>query len=523
MPHPCHTAQFIIETYVIVNIGDFDDMNTTKRAATLFGNVDINAFPIIPASTTTNTPSPPWVFIPKSNMSRHHLPLTRPLVVECPISACVLPISSTYGTLSRFLYYANTVLATAATLLPVLRGVAQIALSASLASSFAYWVVLSHVDKVASRQIFNLDYAPMVLTLHCGLYSIAFWFFAISKSSKPSSALPTVPISSTLPTALVPLTPSIAAAPSAVVVGQVYPEQPGIGLKAGAAQGDGGERTMGVRQRLRNLRRWPLSLVISLVYVIGTIIASFESSHYHGLPLPWSLALIVFDPVTDNYRLTSTCYSDAFGAAHPWDVAVKAPLRRIGDAVLYTPRFPDILASEAIQLIPHPIFGRLFHISAIVMGVIAFGIGVARSPWKVPVVSRTSQLGTAFTTGVSYAMGQLNCTNLCNSPAAGQIRTCWRCITNNSLCRLLARRPKALLLIPMGVFLASIIATIVQFERVVLQKNPPVAEPPEDFGQWGQWVGAFVALVIAISAKWLWDIDASQSPGFGWMIAPKHI
>ncbi|KAI9761629.1 MAG: hypothetical protein M1840_001745 [Geoglossum simile] len=458
---PCYTPEFIIANYSITNIAGFDAMNTTKRAATLFGNGDINSFPIIP-TTAANASSTLWVFIPKSNMTEHHLPLPKPLMVECPISACVLPISGIYGLLSRYLYYLNVVIATVATFLPVLRGIAQISLSASLASSAVYYLVLHHADKVASRQIFNLDYAPLIITIHGGLYSILFWFFTRSGRSRI--------------------------------------EESGGDQEAGTAREHGRRRRTGTRPRPKNLSRWPIVLVASPVYIAATLTVYFMALHNRGQPFPRSLAVIVFDPITGNYRLTSTCYSDAYGAAHPWDSAAKVPLRRIGDAVLYTPRSPDILASESLQLIPRSA-GHLSLFLSVVICVIIFAMGICESPWGGWVETKMSSVREVVTKW------------LC---CAGLLQYLGRAIP-----KALSDRPQALLLIPMGTFAAAIIVSVWRFEMTMGQKDPPVAEPPGDFGQWGPWVGAFVVLVIAVLARWLWGFDSSRGASFGWIVAPK--
>ncbi|KAE9368352.1 hypothetical protein N431DRAFT_512418 [Stipitochalara longipes BDJ] len=93
------------------------------------------------------------------------LPLAKPLAIQCPIPACVFPISGYFTFLQRVLLYLNIIIASFALRVPLLRGVAQIWLT-------TFW----------------FSVVPAVLIVHVGILPTLLWFSFRAEPGEPRHA-----------------------------------------------------------------------------------------------------------------------------------------------------------------------------------------------------------------------------------------------------------------------------------------------------------------------------------------------
>lgn len=113
------TSTSYLASFDIYNAAYYTTLNASQRLLTLLGaqpsNISIYPFgatSIVPESFTYGS-------LP--------LPLSKPLSIQCPVPACVFPVSGYFGFLQRLLCYVNIILAAFVVLyFPVLRGIAQI-------------------------------------------------------------------------------------------------------------------------------------------------------------------------------------------------------------------------------------------------------------------------------------------------------------------------------------------------------------------------------------------------------------
>lgn len=143
-------------------------MDGVDRKTRLWGNLSTQ--PAIQVVKPISKASIGWVYITVEDIPQY-LPLNRTPVVECPVPACVFPTSGYYDPLTRALFYVNIFVAALATLIPLLRGIAQIWLSTVTTSAAIHFLVMQvHY----SPQIYHLDIEPAVHIVHLVIYSVLF-------------------------------------------------------------------------------------------------------------------------------------------------------------------------------------------------------------------------------------------------------------------------------------------------------------------------------------------------------------
>jgi hypothetical protein len=111
------------------------------------------------------------------------LPLAKPLAIQCPVPACIFPISGYFTFLQRLLLYINIGIATFALHVPLLRGVSQIWLT-----TFWFSVLFMFVATIATTKvpmIYNLDFQPATLVVHVGFLPTLLWFSFRAEPAEP--------------------------------------------------------------------------------------------------------------------------------------------------------------------------------------------------------------------------------------------------------------------------------------------------------------------------------------------------
>jgi hypothetical protein len=115
------------------------------------------------------------------------LPLTKPLAIQCPIPACVFPISGYFTLLQRILFYINVGVAVIALNFPILWGVVQLWLTTFWISVLAMYGATMATTKVS--MIYNLDLQPAAVVVHIGLLPTLLWFTFRAEPGKPRDHL----------------------------------------------------------------------------------------------------------------------------------------------------------------------------------------------------------------------------------------------------------------------------------------------------------------------------------------------
>jgi hypothetical protein len=111
------------------------------------------------------------------------LPLAKPLAVQCPVPACIFPISGYFTFLQRLLLYINIGIATFALHIPLLRGVSQIWLTTFWFSVLAMYAATMATTKVP--MIYNLDLQPAALVVHTNFLPTLLWFSFRAEPGEP--------------------------------------------------------------------------------------------------------------------------------------------------------------------------------------------------------------------------------------------------------------------------------------------------------------------------------------------------
>jgi hypothetical protein len=153
----------------------FDILNLPSFAAPASIQLSSNLSWLAVSSITTYIDSPASI-LPQnfSYESITSLPLSKPLAIQCPVAACIFPISGYFTFLQRILLYINICVATFALHVPLLRGVSQIWLTTFWFSVLAMFVATMITTKVP--MIYNLDLQPALLVVHIGILPTLLWF-----------------------------------------------------------------------------------------------------------------------------------------------------------------------------------------------------------------------------------------------------------------------------------------------------------------------------------------------------------
>ncbi|KAK0513822.1 hypothetical protein JMJ35_003544 [Cladonia borealis] len=145
------TSTSYLASFDIYNALYYTSLNASKRLSTLLGAQPSN-ISIYPSGATSIVPE-------NFTYGSLALPLLKPLSIQCPVPACVFPVSGYFDFLQRVLCYVNIILAAFVVFyLHILRGIAQIWLTTIWFSAVA--LVAVNIFITGTPLIYNLDLVP---------------------------------------------------------------------------------------------------------------------------------------------------------------------------------------------------------------------------------------------------------------------------------------------------------------------------------------------------------------------------
>lgn len=113
-----------------------------------------------------------WVWKSKTDLLAS-LPVSKPVIIECPMPVCAFGISGPYADMQRYLVYTNLIFAAAAAAFaPILRGIAQICLATTGVSATAHCFTMIHLW---NRYLIDMDFIPALVYAHSGIVASLPW------------------------------------------------------------------------------------------------------------------------------------------------------------------------------------------------------------------------------------------------------------------------------------------------------------------------------------------------------------
>lgn len=296
------------------------------------------------SNITTYTANPPFILDSDFKYSEiTSLPLMLPLAIQCPIAACIFPISGYFTFLQRLLIYINIGIATFALHIPLLRGVSQIWLTTFWFSVLAMFAATILTTK--ETMIYNLDLQPAVLVVHIGFLPTLLWF---SFRAEPGEA-------------------------------------------RHASKRDGEEAGVGgvvvvVREgwwkrRRRDFSDYPVTRILVPLYALWGVINIVLANATQDSAGFWPKATAVVLSNGTNYLLTSPCFQDASGFVGLWPPAPSPynGIRALNDLSIYFP--PDgESAVDAMQAVPRIDF-PLLHVGSVVICFVIIMLSFIKLSW----------------------------------------------------------------------------------------------------------------------------------------------
>jgi hypothetical protein len=311
-------ATSYIASFNIFNIPGFAELIASDGLSAVLGgrDSDISVYASDPASILHTN----FTYAVINN-----LPLTKPLVVECPIPACVFPISGYFAFLQRILFYANMIVAAVALHFPVLRGIAQIWLTTFWCS--AGMLLLITFSTTASPLIYNLDLPPALVVVHTGFLPTLLWF---ALRAEPSS-----PMSST-------------------------------------------KNQFWSRYCLYPVARILVPLYVLVDITLSIIASVVQDSPTHGV---WPKSIAVVLESETEYLLTSPCFQDSLGSVGLW-TPLPGPyngVRKLSDMTIYYPP-PGTITADALQVILTDNL-LIVHVLSILLGLVIILLSFVPLTW----------------------------------------------------------------------------------------------------------------------------------------------
>jgi hypothetical protein len=171
----CTAPTFFNQTINIINVdmGSCYNLTTYNKSMSTCHTYWFSTAPNITAISPTAVEEDPssWTFKPQPELNAS-FPLSKALLIDCPMPACAFPISGTYSDLQRYLLYVNLLFAVVATTSPLLRGIAQLFLATTAMSSLLHFVV---IFALRDKQLVDMDFTPALMYSLTGIVSTLVW------------------------------------------------------------------------------------------------------------------------------------------------------------------------------------------------------------------------------------------------------------------------------------------------------------------------------------------------------------
>jgi hypothetical protein len=357
----CLEASYI-EAFNILNLPSL----TIPDSQQLFSNLSWLAL----TNITTYTDGPTSILLDSFKYEENtSLPLTKPLAIQCPVPACIFPISGYFTFLQRILLYINIAVATFALPVPLLRGVSQIWLTTFWFSVLGMFLATVIITKVP--MIYNLDLQPAALVVHIGLLPTLLWFSFRAEPGKPRDHAkrgrdtenpdepdePQVPNDSYYPeNSLRPENTEDPEIPEAVET----PQHPGVS--------NGEENATEKSWWKRNFLDFPVTRILIPAYALWGVMNIIMANVFQDSAGFWPKATAVILSNGTNYLLTSPCFEDPTGFVGLWP-SPPSPyhgLRSLNNSLsIYYPP-PGSKAVDALQAVPKIVY-TVLHVGSVLI------------------------------------------------------------------------------------------------------------------------------------------------------------
>lgn len=181
----CASPDFFSSTYII-NVQTYHHFHVSSKNHSIstdstywFSTApNISAIPSSPIEVDPGN----WTFKSTAELFSS-LPLSKPLLIDCPMPACAFPISGTYSELQRYLVYINLVLAVLATTTPFLRGIAQLYLATTSIASLLHFLTMFGLR---DRELVDMDFVPALMYTMAGFTASIIWCLLRAPSTTTS-------------------------------------------------------------------------------------------------------------------------------------------------------------------------------------------------------------------------------------------------------------------------------------------------------------------------------------------------
>jgi hypothetical protein len=313
----CTDASYIT-AFDILNIPNLPSLGSSERLSSLLGG-------IAGANISTYTSGPTSILL--NNFTYDviiSLPLTKPLAIQCPVPACIYPISGYFTFLQRVLVYILMVVSIFSIRVPLLRGVAQIWLTTFWFSVLAMYVATMVTTKIP--MIYNLDLEPAVVVLHIVLLPTLLWF---SFRAEPGE-----------------------------------PRRPAQGIS---------KKESWISRWKRELIEFPVTRILVPLYALWGVANIILANAVQDSAGFWPKATAVILSNDTNYLLTSPCFEDLSGSVGLWPPSPSPynGIRALNSLSIYYPPSGHT-AVEALQAAPRIILTILHVVSVFVCFLIIF-------------------------------------------------------------------------------------------------------------------------------------------------------
>jgi hypothetical protein len=260
------------------------------------------------------------------------LPLAKPLAVQCPVPACIFPISGYFTFLQRLLLYINIAIATFALHIPLLRGVSQIWLTTFWFSVLAMYAATMATTKVP--MIYNLDLQPAALVVHIGLLPTLLWFSFRAEPGEPRHHAEEIATDESW-----------------------------------------------IQRWKREFSNFPVTRILVPIYAIWGLMNIILANAVQDSAGFWPKATAVILSNGTNYLLTSPCFEDPSGFVGLWPPPPSPynGIRALNSLSIYYPP-PGFSAVDALQAVPKTVL-TVLHVGSVLICFIIIILSFTKLQW----------------------------------------------------------------------------------------------------------------------------------------------
>ncbi|KAN0094068.1 hypothetical protein V8E51_017252 [Hyaloscypha variabilis] len=454
----CLKASYIA-TFDILNIPSVGDRDSSREILSSLSWLAIS-------NITTYISSPASILLNNFKYEAiTSLPLAKSLAIQCPVSACIFPISGYFTFLQRILLYINIVIASFALHVPLLRGVAQIWLTTFWFSVIVMFLATMITTKVP--MIYNLDFQPAVLIVHVGILPTLLWF---SFRAEPGEARH--------------------AARQGENADHADVAHDADDIEASRRSGILATCKIWFQKLKKAFLEFPVTRFLVPAYAIFglmNIILANEVQNSGGF---WPEATAVILSNGTDYLLTSPCYADQSGFVGLWPPA-PSPYNGIRNltslSIYYSP--PGSTAADALQATSRVALTTM-HVGSVLLCFVIFILSF-------------------------YTLHGME------TWLSGRFRMPHK---NKRTIRFIVIFP---FIFPLVLAVLLTLYTVVKFEINAWHAALPENEAYTEIGQWSPYVVAFIVFIATLTARIKgWDFDSkdtdSEKRVFGWLLTERR-